>query len=745
MALTHPRTLLLAGMGMALFIAPGPASARQGDRAARLDSIGSSTDTVALRLLAGEAGSRSATDPDTRLAGGFAAMRLFLINGDEDDARTARDAFESAGDDTPDDAWAWYGLGLTWARGPEVSAGTPRIVTFRAFQEALGTDPASRAVRALKRALELDPALTPAATALVPVAIEKHDVNALRVARNTLAAAQTRGEFSLTALDALARAERYLGNTAAAVDAARRAATMSGDDPVARYDLAKALFLDGRDDEGSLAWHDAVDGMDADLGERIHEDLRAIADEWEEDRWDRLDTDGRREWIRDFWTTRAALSAVTVAERIGEHYRRLEVAGRRYYRHRKWGAVPTNALLLQRPDLPYDDRGLVYVRHGEPYRIITSIGDPDSRNESWVYRLPEGGFRLLHFFQFGSAMRDAAVVGNPDAMPANGGFGDGYRDFLLMRVLPCGRWVDDRLVWDKRLRLLRCNQFDQLSISAEIRRDALDALHSDSDAPAFERDLALTYDLFTFRGEDGRTDVAAGVIVPLGEMTTLPAWQGIASEFDISLIVADTMFDRVARADTLIRFMRTAPESGDALARLTLSLPVTPGDDQVQRLVVSDSYDRLHGTLAGRGIDVPDYSGRDLMISDIVLAAPDSGGSFRRGDVALSLVPTREFEGGAFRTYYEVYNLMPDSAYSTEIVIDKAGGGIGGFVRGLFGGGPEVRLRFEETASPVAGLSAQLRRVDTSLEPGDYRIRVRITDRATGRTAEKEREFTVSR
>lgn len=732
MAAPRPSTLIAAWLSLTLGLAVRPALGQNPGLAARIDSIRSSTDTVALRRLV--AAGRSGPGPASRLTRGFAAMRLFTINGAEDDARAARAAFETARDSTPDDPWAWYGIGVTWAEGPELNSDPPRIVTIRAFQEAIGSDPGSRAIHALRRALDVDPDFTPAATALVPLALTKHDDDAIHLARAALARARSRGDFSFDALDALARADRYLGDTGDAVDAARRVATMSGGDPAALYDLAVALFADGRDDDGAVVWNDAVDGLDDALADRVHEDLRPIADEWEEDRWARLDADGRREWIRDFWDTRAALAGVTAAERIGDHYRRLDTARRRYYRRSRWGAPPRNALLLERPDLPFDDRGLIYVRHGEPWDIVSSIGTENLRNESWVYRTPEGGYRMMHFFQYGSIGGTQGVDGES---------GGAYRDYILVHVLPCGAWTENRFLYDRRLTLLRCNAFDQRAISAEVRRDAVDALRSDSDAPDFERDLPFVYDLFTFRGPAGRTDLVAGVVLPAAAVPPVPAWQGHARDFDLSLIVVDTMFGRVARADTLLRLIQPDSVPSDSVVRFTLSLPVTPGEAQAQRLVVADGFDALRGRLAGRGIDVPDYSGTRLMVSDIVLAEPDSGGAFRRGETALALVPTREFPGGAFRTYYEVYNLTPDSSYSTEIVVEKAGGGIGGFVRGLFGGGPEVRLRFDDTAAPVDGLSPQLRRVDTSLGPGDYRIRVRVTDRATGRTAEKERVFTV--
>lgn len=420
-------------------------------------------------------------------------------------------------------------------------------------------------------------------------------------------------------------------------------------------------------------------------------------------------------------------------------------AGSTACRRRNWGAPPSNALLLQRPDLPFDDRGIIYVRHGPPFDVIRSPGGSFSDTESWAYRVPEGGFRMLHFVRYGSAEVGRSTAGNPFAAVADGGAGDAYGEFVLVWNLPCAIADDRRALYDRRIALLRCNEYDRRAISAEVRRDARAALATDSDSPGFARDLPFAFDLFTFRGAGGMTDVTAAAVIPGDAIVPAPASGGVARDLDVSLIVVDTMFDRVARTDTTLRLTRPSPAGAGDLLRLYVTLPVRPGRDQAQRIIVRDNADASHGQLYGGGLDVPDYSRSDLMLSDIVLAEPDSDGTFRRGDVSLALVPTREFRGGAFRAFYEIYNLAADAAYETEIVVEKAGGGIGGLLRGLFGGATIVRLRFDGVAPARSGLVAELRRVDTSLGAGDYRIRIRVTELDPGRTAERERGFTVVR
>jgi hypothetical protein len=146
----------------------------------------------------------------------------------------------------------------------------------------------------------------------------------------------------------------------------------------------------------------------------------------------------------------------------------------------------------------------------------------------------------------------------------------------------------------------------------------------------------------------------------------------------------------------------------------------------------------------GGTVTVPDYGGRELQLSDIVLAEPDSLGSFARGPHRLALAPTQVFPGGRFRVFYEIYNLPAGEPYRTEIRIERAKRSA---LARLFGRGNPVALRFDEIApepvapEPVAGLHYQLRDVEAPLAPGDYLMRVRV--RTAGSEVERTRRFTV--
>jgi GWxTD domain-containing protein len=700
------------------------------------DSFADVTDTVALRLAA----SLDSRDAASLLTKGFAGLRLFALTRRPADADRARDAFDDAAHLEPGNASAWYGLGLSWALAAErQQRNPPRIVTGEAIAEALGNDAASRAIRAFRHALELEPNFLPAAEALVPLAIAKRSHAALEQARASLAAAEREGRFQLGALLALARVQAALGNREAAASAARRAANLAGQHDtitaIANYQLATSLFLSGQDSDGARTWFAAIDDLTPELAGLVYDELRTIADDQEKELWQSADLHARQQWLRQFWDIRAALAGIPVAERIASHYRRLAHAQAQFPRRRKWGAPPGNALLLDRPDLPFDDRGLIYVRHGEPFDVIRTPNAFAPPSESWVYRDPDGGFRVLHFDNYASAERSLAAVGNPQA--SSGSMGAAFNEYVLIYNLPCDAdWAGERAAYDRRLALLRCNEFDRRSISAEVRRDAFTALRTDSDQPAFARDLPFVFDVYTFRATGSLTDITTALALPANH--TVSDTTAVRYPLDLSVILADTVAGRVARTDTTVS---DAAASG-ATSVLHATVAVPAGNSQALRVLLRENPDALHGRIAGRTLDVPDYSGTHLMMSDVVLASLDVGGTFRRGDVSLRLVPAGEFPQGAFQVFYEIYNLAPESRYQTEVIVERRRGGIGGALRRLLGSGPIVRLRFEDVAIDE-GVVRELRRVETSLGHGQYRLRVRIMDRTTGQTAERIRDFFV--
>src|SRR5690606_25553157 len=146
----------------------------------------------------------------------------------------------------------------------------------------------------------------------------------------------------------------------------------------------------------------------------------------------------------------------------------------------------------------------------------------------------------------------------------------------------------------------------------------------------YTAELPFHHDVFTFRTPEARTAVTAAFAVPAG--TLEPRTVDGAAEYTMqfSLIVTDTLLDLVTRRDTIVRFRRVQPLASDALIRTNITMTAQPSDDAVYRLVVADSGSGSGSMITG-GEEVRDYADATLMVSDIVLAHPDSVGEWSRG------------------------------------------------------------------------------------------------------------------
>jgi hypothetical protein len=475
------------------------------------------------------------------------------------------------------------------------------------------------------------------------------------------------------------------------------------------------LRAPGRLAEGAQAWFDGVTTLSSAGAAQLFDDLQDLLSPAEHDAWQAMDLPQRRQWLAQFWDVRAALSGMTVAERMAEHYRRVDVALERYPRRVRYGAPPRNALLLPRPDSRFDDRGIIYIRHGEPRRIIRTphLGRNLQQNESWLYDTPEGGVRMMHFVHFGELL----------------GRGDAYPEFLLVHLVPCNPdYIADRANYDRRFipYTHRCSATDRLMLSAEVRGDAWQALRTDTHRPTFEPDLPFRYEWFSFRAPNSHTELVGAVLIGSVQNEEPP------DSIRIMLAVADTATRRVAALDTTVNGVRA-----------TFGMRVLPAAHAVQRITVrAGSTDR--GGFAGGPLHVTDFSGDTLMLSDIVLGKPADAASstaWRRGGAALDVLPAQAFTAGPLRVYYEIYNLPASATCRTEILVEKVRGGIGR----MLGRTSPVRLQFTEAArANPAGDVQQVRDISASLEPGRWRLRITIGDE-TGRTVRREREFVVVR
>ena len=243
--------------------------------------------------------------------------------------------------------------------------------------------------------------------------------------------------------------------------------------------------------------------------------------------------------------------------------------------------------------------------------------------------------------------------------------------------------------------------------------------------------LPFHYDLHTFRGEGGGTDVVAAVAVPVRRLGRDRENGQVRYRFDVRFVLADTLKKSVIDRIDSVFVSVPRPLARRHLLHTAVELTAPPSLATHQRIVVTDVARPGYGQLYQSDFPIPDYGGTGLMLSDIAFGLPGARGAWTRRDVTLALLPTSQFPESAFDVYYEIYNLPPDRPYETVIAIAPVDDSDDEHtVRTLFQG--------RSQAGPD-GTIAELRRVESALDEGRYRITVTVTDQADGRTARTSR------
>lgn len=697
---------------------PSSAYAQLPDLATFHDSVARIGNVDQLRgMLAFRSSSNAERSPIALTERGFVALRLYDLTSHVSHSKIAEESFKLAIKQQPGYGWAHFGLGLAYS---SKSGKSGWFVVDDVFNNITGNDARTRAHREFTKAVVAQPPVPRAAEVLADNALTKNKRTTLEDARATLTERVYSNADDGAAWFALARVHGELGDmTNAALAMEEAFANGVEGNAVARARASLLLRMHGREEDGARAWFEGVENMTALESAAFIADISALLSKDEIKAWAAMDLEVRRKYLREFWDMRAALGGVSTTERLAEHYRRLATARQRFYRQSKFGAPSQNELRMlpfsQRSD--FDDRGEIFIRHGPPDKSI--VPRALDRTESWLYRGIDGQDRSFHFFEVSVS-----------------------KGYSLMHKLPCdASWLEQRAALDARFFRLasRCSAMDMLSVSADLRQIAFEALGTDSDRPNFTKELPFFFDLYTFRGEQGRTSVVAAVAVPFDKLQR----NAETYRLDVSLILADTAARRVVRQDDSMRYSTRQVKSDD-LFRLHVEIAAPPSKSTVQRVIVSDPSEPGVGQLYGGPFTIPDYSGSKLMLSDVVLAEPVADGRWRRGDVKLALVPTGYFRGGSFNVFYEIYNIATNASYSTEIEIEPVRASGSAKLKGLFGGKGKMTLKFEGVATHArAGVLQELRRVDAAIPPGRYRMRIIVRNLDTSEVARSERTFAV--
>lgn len=261
-----------------------------------------------------------------------------------------------------------------------------------------------------------------------------------------------------------------------------------------------------------------------------------------------------------------------------------------------------------------------------------------------------------------------------------------------------------------------------------------------AEAGTAARPLPFFYDLYTFRDDDSTdaTTVVASIAVEAGRLRRERIQGQSQYRFDVRFVLADTAVRSVSNTEDSVFLSMPVPLSSQHLVHTYVEVEAAPSEATIQRVIVTDAARPGTGQLYSSDFPIPDYSGSELMLSDIAFGLPDATGGWTRRGVTLALLPTSQFPASAFDVYYEIYNLPAGTPYETELSIQSLGDEgeeVGTPVRTLFSG--DSRARSDHSVS-------ELRRIASALPRGQYRFSVQVRDQGRARVATRSRDFEVS-
>jgi len=428
----------------------------------------------------------------------------------------------------------------------------------------------------------------------------------------------------------------------------------------ARLSLARVYYTLSSPQMAEGFFFEAVDHirnrLDAEL---IFEDVKYIVTDRELQRFLSLVTpEDYADFFRRFWLRRDPTPALSHNARLAEHYRRLMVA-ETYYRYdglRAWFNNPDKLSVFNFPPAfalndRLNDKGLIYIRHGDPADRARTIDQDLIQNESWFYdptpALPQ---MIFHF--------------NIDRHGTRNNW----------RLAPYPPTLEDRDMWGppylypERFKDPLYQMQIQNEITLQSRRAVDVALRTDRHTWLDVDPLPFHVYIGFFKGKE-KTDAVCFYGVPLSDKN-LENLADTSAVYEYGMTLHDRNWNRVVqqREGVIRRDMRWFEGMGLG----TIRFRVEP-DTYNNAFFIQQTREGRFGGWKGT-LEVPAFSQVRLDVSSIVpayeIAAADSG-RFAFRDHRLVPNPTRRFDPARpMYVYFEVYNLTPDAFGTTSFAIE---------------------------------------------------------------------------
>lgn len=660
---------------------------------------------------------------------GFLALRLGELSEDDQARRHFDDAgseFEWATQEQPNWPYGWYGLGFA-----ELALGDSEIPLVSGFQQMLGKDALTRSANAFARSAEVDPGFVAGLVELSTTALRQRINARMDVALAALRrASRTPSATAPELLLARGRVERAVGSLDSSAAALQALLRSDSTNVLARYEMARTRFLEG--DEAALGlWYGALSVGDSSALEHFREDLAILLPDSLMLEFNVASGARRVELVRQFWESRDDDELHRRGARLAEHYRRIDYVRRNYRlvsERRRYGIEER----YRSGQSEYDDRGIIYLRHGAPDERARYSAPGIEPNESWLYRR-ESGDLIFHFvaredvqdFRLVESLFD--VLSFADVLSLN--------DTEQMGATPRGAAVmqhTEGLLRSREplhpiySRLLGVGRGGASGLMTEERRLGQAAIAVGTTTDSWPLDLGERVDARTsviaVGADSSGARLQVAFAIPGSALVPREVEGGFAYPVRLRGSVIGLDGRTVARFDTT-RVFRTREEiqpERQLLGRLPVGVPA--GTFTVRIAIETDRG----GVVTTRDtIHVASPVGNEPGLSDLAVgtravhlawqpSSSDSAwlnptGTYRRTDPV--------------QLYFEVTGLEQGEEYEVRLELRRPRGG--SIFRRLFGGGAALQLEFDQVHP--GGIDRVSRVLDIGrLGAGDYSLEVRV-------------------
>src|SRR6478672_6271476 len=356
------------------------------------DSVGGTVDSIGLLALEQHMIAKTKVDRNNALSHlklGFLSLRLGELGGGAH-YEDAASEFQWAIDLKPDWPYSLYGLGLA-----EYGIGDSQVSFVTGIKTMLGKDALTRSAVAFAKSAAVDPAFDRGLVELANTALRQRVNIKLNVALDALRrSATTDAARHPSVLLARGRVEREVGDGDSALVAFQGYLQEGGSQGLGQLEVARTLFLLGRFD-GTGPYYEGAASDDSVAVAGYRADLATIAPDSVLREFDQTAGARRAAYLREFWTERDQAGLHADGERLREHYRRL------FYARKNFQLVALNRHydIVERyrsGSRDFDDRGIIYIRHGEPSSRASYAAPGLEPNESWRYARTDGDL-IFHF------------------------------------------------------------------------------------------------------------------------------------------------------------------------------------------------------------------------------------------------------------------------------------------------------------------------------------------------------------